>query len=291
MQIEIAIIGFNRSMSKTWPLIQNNLIKPLASQQHKLILNGVISHSKEFISYERTGENHFAETEIPDSDSYENLIEFDQKEIDLELEDLFQEFQSRELFNPIIRESQQPAALLNLLRYLYLQTIYIDLVDEQTELIIFIRPDLMPIDKFYFKKYLKNTKEITTPKWGHYEGHNDRFAIVPYFLAEQYFNRFYLLHEYAKTHKNLHAERFLKWTLREIPPSEQIFERMLRVRVGGFVATEEDFYIPRKYDRSKPLIESAIYELMYKVFNYKRRYITRPFFKFDVFSMLRLRSP
>jgi hypothetical protein len=278
-------------MSKTWPLIQKNLIKPLASQQHKLILNGVISHSKELISYERTGENDFPETEIPDSDRYKKLLEFDQKEIDLKLKDLFEEFQNKELFNSGVVESQKSAALLNLLRYLYLQSKYIELIDEQTELIIFIRPDLMPIDKFHFKKYLQNSKEISTPNWGQYKGHNDRFAIVPFYLAEQYFNRFYLLHEYVKNHQNLYAERFLKWSLREIPPREQILERMLRVRAGGFVETVEDFYIPRKYDRSKPLIESIIYELIYKVVNYKRRYITRPFFKFDVFSPLRLKSP
>jgi len=90
MQIKIAIIGFNRSMSKTWPLIQKNLIKPLRSKNNTLILNGVISHSLDQIVYGWSGENNFPETEVPDNDGYKNLLEFDQVDIDVQLGGVYQ---------------------------------------------------------------------------------------------------------------------------------------------------------------------------------------------------------
>jgi len=289
MQIEIAIIGFNRSMSKTWPLIQKNLIIPLRSKKHNIILNGVISHSLDPIVYARTGENHFTETEVPDNGSYKNLIEFDQKEVDIQLEGVYQRFLADKTFNSDVSEKDQPAALLNLLRYLYLQSKYSDLIHSNTELIIFIRPDLIPIDKFYFNNYLKETKSILTPIWGRHGGHNDRFAIIPVLLARLYFNRFNRLDEYIKNHQELQAERFLQWTLRDCPPKEIVNERMIRIRAGGVVNVNEEFYIPHKYDWSKSLIRSTIYALIYKMIFYKRRYISRPFFKFDIFSLPGLR--
>ena len=153
-----------------------------------------------------------------------------------------------------------------------------DLVHSDTELIIFIRLDLIPIDKFYYKNYLKQRDAILTPNWGKWGGHNDRFAIIPVSSASLYSNRFNRLDEYIKSHQELQAERFLHWTLRDCTPKEIVNERMLRVRAGGFVDTNENFYIPRKYDRSKPLIESIIYKQIDKMVNYKRRYIARPFF-------------
>jgi hypothetical protein len=282
MQIEIAIIGFNRSLSKTWPLIHKNLIKPLASQQNKLILNGVISHSKELITYERTGENHFSEIEIPDSVTYKNLLEFDQKEIDIDLEGIYRRFLTHKTFNSDVSEKDQPAALLNLLRYLYLQSKYVDLIDGQTELIIFIRPDLMPIDKFYFKNYFKETKSILTPNWGRHGGHNDRFAIIPVSLAHQYFNRFQGLDEYVKNLQELQAEKFLKWSLRECPPKEIVIERMIRIRASGLLNSKEEFIIPHKFVSNGSFIKSMIREILFKIINLKRRYFPRPFLKYDL---------
>jgi len=290
MQIEIALIGFNRSMSKTWPLIEKNLIKPLRSKNNTLILNGVISYSLDPIVYGWSGENNFTETEVPNNDGYKNLLEFDQADIDVQLGGVYQRLLEQKNFNSDVSEKDQPAALLNLLRYLYLQSKYLDLVHSDTELIIFIRPDLMPIDKFYYKNYLKERDAILSPNWAKWGGHNDRFAIVPPPLAALYFNRFSLLHEYTKNHQDLAAEQFLKWSLRTSPPKEIVIERMSRVRAGGILESNDEFYIPRRYDRNKPLIESMIYELMYKFVNYKRRYITRPLFKFDIFSLLRSKS-
>jgi len=281
MQIEIAIIGFNRSMSKTWPLIQKNLIIPLRSKKHNIILNGVISHSLDPIVYARTGENHFTETEVPDNGSYKNLIEFDQKEVDIQLEGVYQRFLADKTFNSDVSEKDQPAALLNLLRYLYLQSKYSDLIHSNTELIIFIRPDLIPIDKFYFNNYLKETKSILTPIWGRHGGHNDRFAIIPVLLARLYFNRFNRLDEYIKNHQELQAECFLKWSLQNCPPKEIVIERMIRIRAGGLLNSNENFPIPYKYVSSGSIFESLVRELLIKVVNFKRRYFPRPFFKFD----------
>jgi hypothetical protein len=288
MQIEIAIIGFNRSMSKTWPLIYKNLIKPLRSKHNTLIINGVISHSFDPIVYEWSGENNFPETEVPNNDIYKNLLEFDQDDIDVQLDGLYQRLLEQKNFYSGASEKDQPAVFLNLLRYLYLQSKYMDLVHSDTDLIIFIRPDLMPIDKFYFKNYFKELKAILTPSWDRHGGHNDRFAIIPVSLGHRYFNRFHLLTEYIKNHQELSAEQFLKWSLRECPPKEIVIERMIRIRAGGLFNSNEEFYVPRKYDRSKPLIKSTIYALIYKMINYKRRYFSRPFFKFDIFSLLRL---
>ena len=286
MQIEIAIIGFNRSMSKTWPLIQKNLIKPLASKHHKLILNGVISFSEEIIVSDWSKESGFGEYNVPDSDVYQNLLEFDQKEIDIQVKEVFKVLQDHKMFNSDVAENNQTAALLNLLRYLYLQSKYLKLVNSETDLIIFIRPDLMPIDKFYFKNYLNEIDTILTPNWGKYGGHNDRFAIVPPALAALYFNRFALLNEYIKSHKALQAEQFLKWSLRTSPPKEIVIERMLRVRAGGFINKREDFHIPRKYSSNSSYPISLIQEFLIKTINFKRRYITKPFFKFDLITII-----
>jgi len=282
MQIEIAIIGFNRSMSKTWPLIYKNLIKPLRSKHNTLIINGVISHSFNPIVYARTGENHFTETKVPDSGSYKNLIEFDQKEIDIQLEGIYQRLLVNKNFNSDVSEKDQPAALLNLLRYLYLQSKYLDLVHSDTELIIFIRPDLMPIDKFYFKNYFKEPEAILTPNWDQHGGHNDRFAIIPVPLAHHYFNRFHLLDEYIKNHQELQAEQFLKWILRECPPKEIIIERMIRIRAGGLFNSNENFPVPHKFVSNGSIFKSLVRELLIKVVNFKRRYFAKPFFKSDL---------
>jgi hypothetical protein len=286
MQIEIAIIGFNRSMSFTWPMILRNVIEPLKSKEIDVIINGVISSSKEYIESERNNERGFGETNVPDAERYAKLIELDQAEVDTAIDELFQEFLKKKLFHPGLQDSQKELALLNLLRYLYLQSKYCDLIDEATDLVVFIRPDLLPIDKFYYRKYLEKSESILLPSWGTHSGYNDRFAIIPAFLARKYLNRFTLLPEYSEMNDELHSERFLKWSLQGVPSEEIVVERMPRVRIGGFLATDEEFYIPREYDSRKLLLNSLIYEFVFKIVKIKRRYVAHPLLKFDLLNQL-----
>jgi len=276
----------------TWPLILKNVIEPLKSPQNNLILNGVISYSKEIIISERNNEHHFGEITIPESYKYRKLVEIDQREVDNRVENIYREFLKRRLFNPDIKGSEESKslALLNLLRYLYLQSKYYDLIKEDTDFIIFIRPDLLPIDKLYYKKYLQQNNSISMPTWAKHGGHNDRFAIVPRYLAKDYFNRFHRLVEYSKNSDQLQAEQFLKWSLRSVAAQDSITERMVRVRAGGLINLKESVYLPYKYNRNQSWWKSILWEFMIRTINYKRRYIHRPLVKFDVWKLLRSKN-
>jgi len=289
LQIEIAIIGFNRSLSTTWPLILKNVIEPLKSPQNNLILNGVISYTEEIIISERNNEHHFGETTIPESHKYRKLIEINQREVDNRVEDIYREFLKRRLFNPDIKGSEESKslALLNLLRYLYLQSKYYDLIEEDTDFIIFMRPDLLPIDKLYYKKYLQQNNSISMPTWAKHGGHNDRFAIVPRYLAKDYFNRFHRLVEYSKNSDQLQAEQFLKWSLGSVAAQDSVIERMVRVRAGGLINLKEDFYLPHKYNKNQSWWKSILHEFVNQATNYKGRYVSKSLFKFDLLTLFR----
>lgn len=289
MQIEIAIIGFNRSLSTTWPLILKNIIKPLESHKNSLILNGVISFSEKIIKSERNNENSFGELIIPEYHKYRKLLEINQLEVDIQVETLYRTFLKRRLFNPDIEGSleSKSLALLNLLRYLYLQSRYCDLIEENTDFVIFTRPDLLPIDKLYYKKYLQENKSISMPIWGKHGGFNDRFAIVPASLAHNYFNRFHRLVEYSKNTNQLQAEKFLKWSLLNVPTQNLVIERMVRIRAGGLINLKEDFYLPYKYNKHQSRWKSTLHEQINRATNYKRRYISRSLLKFDLLDPIR----
>jgi hypothetical protein len=286
LQIEIAIIGFNRSLSTTWPLILKNVIEPLEASHNTVILNGVISHTKEIIISKWSEEYDFGEILIPESYKYTNLIQLEQQEVDNQIQGIYRDFLKKRLFNLGLPEDEEiwSLALLNLLRYLYLQSKYCEVIEEGTDFIIFIRPDLLPIDKLYCKKYLQQNKSILMPTWGKHGGHNDRFAIVPKYLANSYFNRFHRLFEYSKNSNQLISEHFLKWSLEDVPTQEIVVERMARIRAGGLVKRKEDFQIPHKYDKGQSMFKSLFYELIFRATNYKRRYIHRPLVKFDLLN-------
>ena len=239
-------------MSITWPHIHGNLIAPLIQGGHHVAVNGLVSHSSEKLVGLRSNENAFGEITVPDSKEYEKLIIREQGIVDTEIMEKFEKLKVRGIRHSGVELRHQESTLKNHLRVLYLHQLYYQEFSHSADITIFIRPDLLPVEKLNCERYFAHKAKIKTPKWGSWGGYNDRFAIINGEAIEQYFNRGSRLLEYIELNKSHHSESFLKWALKGIDVAEVVTEKMLRVRAGGVVETREDFVVPKKYHPLQP---------------------------------------
>lgn len=80
--------------------------------------------------------------------------------------------------------------------------------------IMYVRPDVsisnpLPI----IQSIINHPEKISIPDEYHYEGYNDRFALVPYKLAHIYGKRIEHLLEYRRTQGRIVSERYIKYIL------------------------------------------------------------------------------
>lgn len=77
--------------------------------------------------------------------------------------------------------------------------------------IIYVRPDVR-IDSTFDVSWLNlPANGIVIPDYEHYEGYNDRFAILPYANASVYANRIDQMAEFRKNHGRIVSEKYLKY--------------------------------------------------------------------------------
>lgn len=107
-----------------------------------------------------------------------------------------------------------------------------------TDTILFARPDLVYLDDFDFQHIHEDRPVVVTPDWQKHGGQNDRFALCNIQGAEIYANRLNWIQQYCKYHV-LHPESFLQFVLKKSNTEiRYISTRAARVRSNGRVVSE-----------------------------------------------------
>ena len=77
--------------------------------------------------------------------------------------------------------------------------------------VMFIRHDVYIFNKLPLQSILLNTFDISIPNDEHYEGYNDRFAILNYEKAHIYGKRINEIAEFRKTNGRIVSEKYVKF--------------------------------------------------------------------------------
>jgi hypothetical protein len=81
------------------------------------------------------------------------------------------------------------------------------------KLIMFLRPDVSIKTPLPVTSFLSNTDKINIPNENHYEGYNDRFAIMNYENSILYGKRINGLKQYRKKYGRIVSEKYIKYIL------------------------------------------------------------------------------
>jgi len=80
------------------------------------------------------------------------------------------------------------------------------------DFILFIRPDV-EITNWFDVNILKSSFDIIIPSYDHYEGYNDRFAILPFNKANKYASRIDEIIEFRKNNGRIVSEKYVKFII------------------------------------------------------------------------------
>jgi hypothetical protein len=94
--------------------------------------------------------------------------------------------------------------------------------------IIYIRPDVLLLNNFD-TNCLKNVFDITLLNYEHYEGYNDRFAIIPFKLEDKYSNRIDEIIEFRKTKGRIVSEKYVKYIVDKYYTNKQFINFKMRI--------------------------------------------------------------
>lgn len=134
--------------------------------------------------------------------------------IDTQMEFL-QTIRLQDYYNP--REYEwEPQLILNHLCALESQKRSTELclnVGKTYDYVMFLRPDALintrlPVESIFTKDFSK--KQIVIANFEHWEGYNDRFAILPYDLVKPYSHRIDDIIEFRRTHGRIVSEKYVK---------------------------------------------------------------------------------
>lgn len=81
------------------------------------------------------------------------------------------------------------------------------------DLVIYVRPDVMINNVFDIKFLSLNKTSISIPDCDHYEGYNDRFAIVNFNECSNYGKRIDEIIEFRKKHGRIVSEKYVKYII------------------------------------------------------------------------------
>lgn len=81
---------------------------------------------------------------------------------------------------------------------------------EKFDYILFIRPDVKIINPFDIN-VLKSSFDIIIPSYEHFEGLNDKFAILPFNNASNYASRIDEIKEFRKNNGRIVSEKYVKF--------------------------------------------------------------------------------
>ena len=102
--------------------------------------------------------------------------------------------------------------------------------------IMYIRPDVFVTNDFDVA-CLNTPFDILIPSYGHYEGYNDRFAVVPFHMAEKYSARIDEIVEFRKTCGRIVSEKYVKHVVEKYYPNVQFIDFVMKIiRPNGWEA-------------------------------------------------------
>lgn len=242
-KISLIIVGMNRSSQYTSASISQNLIKPLTNS-HAFTTNVsfTLIDTEGEISNPRSSERGPIEVElapplntypceyIPQSALWKRVSTMHNKLFSLgdEYKDDGKSLANYLIFLAALAEAEQN-------------------VNDQTEVVIFARPDIAPGRICLLRTRVVliailnrlGMKAILVPNWGNYRGVNDRFAIMTGSVKKSYLGRLRFIPAWENTGLVFHSERFLGWVLSDVAVFRSIFSKMWRVRIGGVFETND----------------------------------------------------
>jgi len=94
--------------------------------------------------------------------------------------------------------------------------------------ILYIRPDV-EITTPFDVNWLSSEFDITIPSYDHYEGLNDRFAIIPFDKAEKYSTRIDEIIEFRQKRGRIVSEKYVKYIVDNYYPNVQYIDFMMKI--------------------------------------------------------------
>jgi hypothetical protein len=96
------------------------------------------------------------------------------------------------------------------------------------DFIIFVRPDMLIINNFDIN-FLQNNFDIIIPNYDHYEGLNDRFAILPFKKSEKYSTRIDEIIEFRKNCGRIVSEKYVKYIVNKYYPNIRFINLIMKI--------------------------------------------------------------
>lgn len=240
VKIQVLIVGFNRSLSVTYPSIKRRILNPLrrAGDVHPTF---VLSRTRQKVSSAWTGEEGLAEWNPPQAVLSLPHFFVEQEDIDAKLTPYFETVANWSAG----RASVDKTNAINLLRQLWLLDFAQQFIDPEADFLLYLRPDLLMRNRFPMKalRLLRDGPEsagpeILTPNWGFQP--NDRLALMRPESAPSYFGRIRVVESFLETKdKALVGEWLLSYAFEKGTLRPALALRGQRVRSNYSLAREQ----------------------------------------------------
>lgn len=148
----------------------------------------------------------------------------------------FNNYFNKELYDKYGGDSPyewKPQLILNNLCALESQKRVYNMVMETNkyyDFIMYIRPDVQILNLFNIDWIInKDDFDIIIPNYDHYEGYNDRFAIIPYNKAYKYSTRIDEIIEFKKNHGRIVSEKYVKYIIEKYYNNVQFIDFFMKI--------------------------------------------------------------
>jgi len=167
MKIQIIIAGFNRCLSHTYPIIYKNVIEALQEDGVDLRVDLFISRTKRKLTNTRSSEVGFSEWSIPPLKKSDSLRTYNKSVID---------WCSRKTYSRAKKQGDpwpesNFKSLHNVVSWLKMLEIAGQHIDKSSDAILYLRPDLVPLDRFEINRYVNLIPQVSIfPYWQSWGG-------------------------------------------------------------------------------------------------------------------------